>query len=403
MGTLKSLLLAVLIFLIGAAGAVQAQLRFVPVAPCRVVDTRNAAGPFGGPTISGHSSRDFPIANSPCLAGAPATVAAYSLNVTAVPVVNFLGYMTIWPTGQGLPFVATLNSYDGRYKSNAAIVPAGAGGAISIYVTDMSDVVLDINGYFLPASDPSAPLAFFRMTPCRVADTRNPSGPLGGPTLAAKQTRSFPILSSSCNIPPTAQAYSFNFSAVPPGPLGYLTTWPTGMSLPNVATLLAPTGTVTANAAIVPAGNNGAIDVYVKDATDLVIDINGYFAPSTSGTDLSLYTVVPCRIVDTRETTGSFSGQIRKDMTASPCGIPPSAQAVVLNATVVPSQGFLGFLTLWPDGQTRPYVSTLNAYDGLVTNNMAIVPTSSSGVIDVFSTDPTQLILDTSGYFASPP
>jgi hypothetical protein len=61
----------------------------------------------------------------------------------------------------------------------------------------------------------------------------------------------------------------------------------------------------------------------------------------------------------------------------------------------------LGFLTLWPDGQTRPYVSTLNAYDGLVTNNMAIVPTSSSGVIDAYATDPTQLILDTSGYFAS--
>jgi hypothetical protein len=74
---------------------------------------------------------------------------------------------------------------------------------------------------------------------------------------------------------------------------------------------------------------------------------------------------------------------------------------VVLNATVVPSQGFLGFLTLWPDGQTRPYVSTLNAYDGLVTNNMAIVPTSSSGVIDAYATDPTQLIFDTSGYFLS--
>jgi hypothetical protein len=403
MGTLKSLtsVFACVVWIVGAAQAQQAALRFIPLAPCRIADTRNAAGPFGGPTISGHSSRDFVIPNSPCLAGVPATVAAYSLNVTAVPAAGFLGYLTIWPTGQPLPFVATLNSYDGRYKSNAAIVPAGAGGAISIYVTDISDVVLDINGVFMPASDPSAPLAFFPLTPCRVADTRNPSGPLGGPTLAAKQTRSFPVLSSPCNIPPTAQAYSFNFSAVPPGPLGYLTTWPTSMSLPNVATLLAPTGTVTANAAIVPAGNNGAIDVYVKDATDLVIDINGYFAPSTSGTDLSLYTVVPCRIVDTRETTGPFLGQTREDMTASPCGIPPSAQAVVLNATVVPSLGFLGFLSLWPDGQTQPYVSTLNAYDGLVTNNMAIVPTSSSGVIDAYATDPTQLIFDTSGYFAA--
>jgi hypothetical protein len=82
----------------------------------------------------------------------------------------------------------------------------------------------------------------------------------------------------------------------------------------------------------------------------------------------------------------------------------------VLNATVVPVLHFLGYLTLWPDGQSQPFVSTLNAVDGLVTSNMAIVPTSSSvpssgssGVINAFATDPTQLILDTSGYFASPP
>ena len=34
-------------------------LRFVPVAPCRVADTRNPAGPFGGPFITGGTSRGF--------------------------------------------------------------------------------------------------------------------------------------------------------------------------------------------------------------------------------------------------------------------------------------------------------------------------------------------------------
>jgi hypothetical protein len=96
-----------------------------------------------------------------------------------------------------------------------------------------------------------------------------------------------------------------------------------------------------------------------------------------------------------------FSGAISEDATASGCSVPPSAQAVVLNATVVPGQGSLGYLTLWPNGQAQPLVSTLNALDGLVTSNMAVVPTSSSGGIDAFATDPTQLILDTSGYFAS--
>ncbi len=44
-----------------------------------------------------------------------------------------------------------MNSPDGRIKANAAIVPAGADGAVSVYVTDTTDVILDIDGYFTPA------------------------------------------------------------------------------------------------------------------------------------------------------------------------------------------------------------------------------------------------------------
>jgi hypothetical protein len=57
------------------------------------------------------------------------------------------------------------------------------------------------------------------------------------------------------------------------------------------------------------------------------------------------------------------------------------------------------FLTLWPNGGAQPYVSTLNAYDGAITSNMAIVPTTN-GSVDAFSSDSTQLIFDISGYFA---
>ena len=98
-------------------------VQFVPVTPCRVVDTRNANGPFGGPAISGGTSRSFAIPYGPC-AGIPTTAVAYSLNVTVVPD-GPLGYLTIWPTGEGQPMVSTLNSLDGRIKANAAIVPAG--------------------------------------------------------------------------------------------------------------------------------------------------------------------------------------------------------------------------------------------------------------------------------------
>ncbi|HUA83494.1 MAG TPA: hypothetical protein VMB85_06505, partial [Bryobacteraceae bacterium] len=70
----------------------------------------------------------------------------------------------------------------------------------------------------------------------------------------------------------------------------------------------------------------------------------------------------------------------------------------VFNATVVPS-GPLGYLTMWPQGTTRPTVATLNALDGAITNNMAIVPTNNTEV-SAYATNPTYLILDLFAYFA---
>ena len=83
---------------------------------------------------------------------------------------------------------------------------------------------------------------------------------------------------------------------------------------------------------------------------------------------------------------------------AAPAHRPPVAQAYVFNATVVPV-GSLGYLTLWADGQHKPVVSTLNAVDGDITSNMAIVPTSN-GKIDAYAGGNTQLVLDISAYFA---
>jgi hypothetical protein len=80
-----------------------------------------------------------------------------------------------------------------------------------------------------------------------------------------------------------------NVTVVPPGPLGFITLWPTGPSRPSVSTLNDLTGTIVANAAIVPAGTSGSIDVYASSVTDVIIDINGYYAPQT-GTPLAFGT-----------------------------------------------------------------------------------------------------------------
>jgi hypothetical protein len=368
-------------------------LQFVAVRPCRIADTRGATGPFGAPALGQGATREFDIPQSAC--GIPSSAIAYSLNVTAVPT-GPLTYLTIWPSGQPQPTVSLLNS-DGRIKANAAITPAGVNGGVSIFATNQTEIILDINGYFVDAGTTTSALAFFPVTPCRLVDTRNAAGAFGGPYMAAGSSRTFPVQSGSCGLPAIAQAYSLNMTAVPRGPLDYLTMWPSGQPQPLVSTLNATTGAITANAAIVPAGSGGDVSVYVSDSSDIVLDVNGYFAPTASD-GLSLYTTTPCRILDTRLTSGSFDGTLTVGVEPSACRPSPAAQAYVLNATIVPP-GELDYLSLWPNGEEQPTVSTLNAIDGAITSNMAIVPTIN-GYIDAFSSNQTQLILDLSSYFA---
>lgn len=136
-----------------ATCAMNAQIvqTFVAVTPCRVLDTRLATqttnGPLPGPSMIAGSTRSFPF---PQVCGLPATAAAYSINVTVVPPTGKgLGYLTLFPTGVAQPVVSTLNDFQNTVVANAAIVPAGTNGEVSVYVTDQTDIVIDVNGYFV--------------------------------------------------------------------------------------------------------------------------------------------------------------------------------------------------------------------------------------------------------------
>jgi len=372
-------------------------LQLITVAPCRIMDTRNPNGALGGPFITGGTTRAIPIPSSPC--NVPANAAAYSLNFTVVPRAGALGYLSVWPAGQTQPLVSTLNSLDGSTIANAAIVPAGTAGAIEAYATNNTDLIVDINGYFVPPAANS--LQFYPLTPCRVLDTRTFVQPIMGGT-----SHAFAISSSSCGTLTNAAAFALNVTVVPHGPLGYLTVWPAGQAQPVVSTLNSLDGTVLANAAIVPAGAGGLVSFYASNTTDVVVDINGYFAPPRSN-GLNFYTLTPCRLVDTRNPNGTFGGPTMGPGTArafplsqGSCGLPavPGAQAYSLNMTAVP-QGVLGYLSTWPAGATQPVVSTLNAFKGQIVANAAIVPAGSAGSIDVYVTNTTDVVVDTNGYF----
>ncbi len=130
-------------------------LPLVAVTPCRLVDTRLAysslgfAGAFGAPQMLAGTERSIPVPSGGC--GIPGGARAYSFNITVVPS-GPLGYLAIWPSGQPMPNVSTLNSPNGGIVANAAIVPAGTGGAVSVFVTNNADVIIDVNGYFTDSS-----------------------------------------------------------------------------------------------------------------------------------------------------------------------------------------------------------------------------------------------------------
>jgi Chaperone of endosialidase len=137
-----------------------------------------------------------------------------------------------------------------------------------------------------PAEQNTTSLVFITVVPCRLVDTRNASFPypFGQPSFAARETRTIAVPTNTvCGIPGTAQAYSLNFTVVPLGALGYLSAWPTpNRPVNEVSILNSWSGLVIANGAVVPAGVDGSIDVFVSDPTDVIIDINGYYIPPSA-------------------------------------------------------------------------------------------------------------------------
>jgi hypothetical protein len=126
---------------------------FVAMQPCRVFDTRNANGPYGGPRLVGNTTRNFDIDSGPCT-GIPTGVDAYSMNFGAILPDGANSFVTIWPTGSAQPLVSTINPIQGGVVANAAIVPAGTGGAISAFPNTGLHLYGDINGYFTDQYNP---------------------------------------------------------------------------------------------------------------------------------------------------------------------------------------------------------------------------------------------------------
>src|SRR5215831_5566380 len=127
--------------------AAPAPLPLIAISPCRIIDTRGNGftGQYGPPSLSSGSPRSFTLTGQCGIAG---TAQAVSLNIT---VSNTLGpgFIKIFPQGGASPTVSTLNYIAGQTVANAAVVPLGAGGGVTIAAgVSGADLIVDTNGYY---------------------------------------------------------------------------------------------------------------------------------------------------------------------------------------------------------------------------------------------------------------
>lgn len=139
-----------------ALGDPDRDLVYVPVTPCRILDTRIVGGP-----IPANSFRDFDLTDvvrfapqggdtSNCNVGDKGSFAAAALNITVVNP-NVAGYITAFPYLASQPTAATINYVAGDIRNGLAIVrldQTSAAYEFSVYSFAQTHLVADIVGYF---------------------------------------------------------------------------------------------------------------------------------------------------------------------------------------------------------------------------------------------------------------
>ena len=210
----------------------------------------------------------------------------------------------------------------------------------------------------------------------------------------------------SLTIPTIATAASLNVTAVTPDAAGFVTVWPCGVARPNASNLNFVAGDVVPNGVVAPIGSNGSVCLYSSQATDLIVDVAGWFEGE------AFVGATPQRLVDTRDGTGGQLGQLVAEAplvvqatgisattaAGSATTVPTTAGTVALNVTVV-SPDSPGFITVYPCDAPRPLASNLNYVAGQVVANGVLAPVSSSGQVCLYSQSPTDIIVDLAGWF----
>ncbi len=386
-----------------------ARLGFSAVEPGRLVDSRAPGGRTIDGVLAAVGLRDAGSVTEVVVAGrggVPADAAAAELNLTVVGA-KAAGYVTVWPCGSDKPNASNVNFAAGATVANSVLVKVGAGGKVCVFLEAATDLIVDVAGYFPDGA------SFVAIEPARFVDTRT-GGRTADGVFAAVGARTAGSITDIAvggrsGVPPTASAVALNLTVTGAQAAGYLTVWPCGDEMPNVSNLNFAAGATVANSALVKLGEDARVCVYSEAATDLIVDVTGYFPP---GVSTEFTAMRPGRIVDTRKPGGRTidgvlaatgarqAGATTEVLVGGRAGVATDVVAVSLNLTVTGAAN-AGYLTVWPCGTEIPNASNLNFAAGATVANSALVRAGSGGKVCVFTEATTDLIVDVTGYFTA--
>jgi hypothetical protein len=242
-----------------------------------------------------------------------------------------------------------------------------------------------------PTHAPPAPAV--PVVPQRLVDTRILLGAPGG-RLAAQATLAVQVTGvGAAAVPADASSAYLNVTVDAPARDGFVTVWPCGSPMPTASNLNFRAGETIANLAVTKIGGDGQVCMYASAPTDLVVDLSAW-QPSVS----PLTSLVPQRLVDTRIQLGASNGRLLANSVltvdaAAVSGIAPDATTLYLNVTVdAPATN--GYLTVWPCPAPMPTSSNLNFRAGQTIANLAIAGVGSSGLVCIYASTTTDLVVD---------
>jgi hypothetical protein len=149
MVSLRSMVMCLFILILGLPLTAESQPssapEFIPLTPCRALDTRVTGTPVpANATTTIQISGVTPGPGGDC--GVPATAVGAALNFT-ITEAQGPGHLTVWSSGS-LPVASVVNFVPGENVANAVDIGLGAGGTVLVQPLVTTHLVVDVYGYF---------------------------------------------------------------------------------------------------------------------------------------------------------------------------------------------------------------------------------------------------------------